>query len=223
MFAARETLELSAAIKCPNIAFHLTGLKKMQESLTRPGVLERFVSAEDAERLRNVFEEMHPAADAAAGKLERVCSHPQDWVLKPQREGGGNNLFGEAAVKALRDWPMSKLKEFTIMRRIDCPAVSTFCVRKCQTSSVRAVSEVGIYGVYFSSDSDVVLNKAVGYLARSKDAQMDEGGILHGNGFVDSLRLVDDAVWAEQVVGSSSLSSAPASRLSALPSSPSSF
>lgn len=207
MFAARETLELSNAIKCPNIAFHLTGLKKMQESLAQPGALERFVSAADADRLRNVFEEMHPAADAATGKLERVREHPQDWVLKPQREGGGNNIFGEEAVQALKNWPINKLKEYVIMRRIDCPAVPTFCVRKSQASSVHAVSELGIYGVYFSSDSEVTLNKAVGYLVRSKEAHLNEAGILHGGGFVDSLRLVDDAVWAAQVVKPLSASS----------------
>jgi hypothetical protein len=220
MFAARETLELCTAIKCPNIAFHLTGLKKMQESLAQPGALERFVSATDADRLRSVFEEMHPAADAAAGKLERVREHPHDWVLKPQREGGGNNIFGEEAVQALKNWPINKLKEYVIMRRIDCPAVPTFCVRKAQASSVHAVSEVGIYGVYFSSDSQVMINKAVGYLVRSKEAHLNEAGILHGGGFVDSLRLVDDAVWAAQVVDPSSAPSGQPLRQAVLSASP---
>lgn len=204
MYSARETLELSAAIKCPGIAFHLTGLKKMQESLAQPGALEKFVGAADAERLKNVFEEMHPAADAAPGVLERVRARPHDWVLKPQREGGGNNKFGDEVAKAVLDWPVSKLQEYVLMRRIDCPAVPTFCVRKSQTSAVDAVSEVGIYGVYFACDGEVAFNKAAGYVVRSKEAHVNEAGILHGGGFVDSLRLVDDAVWSAQVVGSSS-------------------
>lgn len=31
-------------VKCPNIAYHLTGTKKVQQDLARPGVLERFLS-----------------------------------------------------------------------------------------------------------------------------------------------------------------------------------
>ena len=35
-------MERSRAIKCPDIATHLAGTKKVQQVLSRPGVLERF-------------------------------------------------------------------------------------------------------------------------------------------------------------------------------------
>ena len=39
---ARLTMECSRAIKCPSIADHLAGCKKIQQVLADPGVLERF-------------------------------------------------------------------------------------------------------------------------------------------------------------------------------------
>ena len=41
-WATRLLMERSRAIKCPDIATHLAGTKKVQQVLARPGVLERF-------------------------------------------------------------------------------------------------------------------------------------------------------------------------------------
>ena len=41
---ARQMLEMSRAIKCPNIITQLSNLKKVQQVLTMPGVLERYRS-----------------------------------------------------------------------------------------------------------------------------------------------------------------------------------
>jgi hypothetical protein len=38
---ARLLMEESSAVKCPSISYHLTGAKKIQQELARPGVLER--------------------------------------------------------------------------------------------------------------------------------------------------------------------------------------
>ncbi len=104
-----------------------TGTKKVQQDLARPGVLERFVPApEDAALLRDSFAglwsldaaDLAPnssssgsgssgAGGAAAGggggpltppqAVADAIARPAGYVLKPQREGGGNNLYGEGA------------------------------------------------------------------------------------------------------------------------------
>ena len=49
-------IERSKAIKCPNIAYHLAGTKKVQQVLAEPGVLEDlFKDHVKAARLREVF------------------------------------------------------------------------------------------------------------------------------------------------------------------------
>jgi hypothetical protein len=40
-WSARLIIERSHAIKCPNIAYHLVGSKKVQQILAQPQVLER--------------------------------------------------------------------------------------------------------------------------------------------------------------------------------------
>lgn len=43
---ARHLLEISSAIKCPNIMAQLTTCKKVQEALSMPGVVERYTALE---------------------------------------------------------------------------------------------------------------------------------------------------------------------------------
>jgi hypothetical protein len=50
----RELIESSAAVKCPNISYHLAGTKKVQQVLANPNELEKFMSSEDCAQLRQV-------------------------------------------------------------------------------------------------------------------------------------------------------------------------
>jgi len=52
----RLMIERSLAIVCPNIAYHLAGTKKVQQVLSQPGVVEKFITEEAAvERIRKTF------------------------------------------------------------------------------------------------------------------------------------------------------------------------
>ncbi|KAH0619041.1 hypothetical protein JD844_018646 [Phrynosoma platyrhinos] len=74
---ARLLLEKSRAVKCPDIATQLVGTKKVQQELSRPGMLERFLPNK-------------PEADEEGDKMVAVAiADPDRFVLKPQREGGG--------------------------------------------------------------------------------------------------------------------------------------
>jgi len=53
--------------------------------------------------------------------VARALSHPGDFVLKPQREGGGNNLYGEEMVKMLSERPVEERGAFILMERIKPP------------------------------------------------------------------------------------------------------
>jgi hypothetical protein len=55
-FKLRLDIERSRAIKCPTVAFHLAGCKKIQQVLAEPGVLERFIQGVDViNDLRSTF------------------------------------------------------------------------------------------------------------------------------------------------------------------------
>ena len=53
---ARLLIERSNAIKCPTINYHLTGTKKVQQALSEPKCLERFLkNSSEIESLKEIF------------------------------------------------------------------------------------------------------------------------------------------------------------------------
>jgi len=60
-----------------------------------------------------------PDAPEVAAVLARAAAAPDDFVLKPQREGGGNNLYGAELAARLRS--RGGLAAFILMQRIRPP------------------------------------------------------------------------------------------------------
>ena len=81
--------------------------------------------------------------------MEAALNNPEKYVLKPQREGGGNNIYGRDIVPFL-----SKLKDsdernaYILMDRINPPITTNYVVRpgKDKAEMVKCVSELGIFG-----------------------------------------------------------------------------
>lgn len=97
-------MERSVAIKCPSIHYHLAGTKKVQQALAVNGVLERFLTDKDEiRRVKDIFTGLY-SLDKDEGGDEAVAmalKNPEGFVMKPQREGGGNNIYGADIVPAL--------------------------------------------------------------------------------------------------------------------------
>ncbi|XP_066482059.1 glutathione synthetase isoform X4 [Tiliqua scincoides] len=89
---ARLLLERSRAVKCPDIATQLAGTKKVQQELSRPGTLERLLpnKPEAVARLRATFTGLYSLEmDEEGDKMVAMAiADPDQFVLKPQREGG---------------------------------------------------------------------------------------------------------------------------------------
>uniref|UniRef100_A0A453NFW8 glutathione synthase n=1 Tax=Aegilops tauschii subsp. strangulata TaxID=200361 RepID=A0A453NFW8_AEGTS len=91
-WSARLLIEQSSAIKCPSISYHLVGTKKIQQELAKPSVLERFLdNEEDIAKLRKCFAGLWSLDNEEI--VKSAIEKPDLFVLKPQREGGGN-FFG---------------------------------------------------------------------------------------------------------------------------------
>lgn len=53
---ARLLIERSLAIKCPSIQYHLAGTKKVQQALSKPGMIVRFLKDEKtAAKVKEIF------------------------------------------------------------------------------------------------------------------------------------------------------------------------
>lgn len=108
---ARLMIERSQAIKCPSIQYHLAGTKKVQQALAKPGALELFLSeAKKITACRDVFTGLYALDFDEAGEeaIQMALDNPDRFVLKPQREGGGNNIYGEEIKDAILKMKDSK-------------------------------------------------------------------------------------------------------------------
>lgn len=192
----RKMLELSRAIKCPNINSQLAGFKKVQQVLAVPGVLERFIKDKQAlEAVRSCFTGLYSLDNNEDGNrnTEMATKNPERFVLKPQREGGGNNIYGEdirpflAKVKS----PVER-SQYILMDLIHPPTTSNYIVRPGKQPELSAcLSELGIYGIFVADKKGLKMNSYIGQMLRTKQSNCNEGGVAAGFGSLDSLFLVD--------------------------------
>ncbi|XP_057663385.1 glutathione synthetase-like isoform X1 [Diorhabda carinulata] len=195
---ARLMMERSTAIKCPDIKFHLVGQKKVQQELTKPGVLELFLTeTAKIEAVREAFVNIHGLEFDENGDkaVQMALSNPKMYVLKPQREGGGNNYY-DNDVKEM----MLKMKDckdrsgYILMERIFPPLSMGYMISAGGPNPpplIDIVSELGIYGILISESGNIIMNKQTGHLIRSKSPKSNEGGILAGSGALDCPYLLD--------------------------------
>ncbi|CAD6255948.1 unnamed protein product [Miscanthus lutarioriparius] len=195
---ARLLMEQSSAVKCPSISYHLVGTKKIQQELAKPNVLERFLdNKEDIAKLRKSFAGLWSLDNEEI--VKSAIEKPDLFVLKPQREGGGNNIYGQD----LRDTLIKLQKEqgeslaaYILMQRIFPKASLTPLVRGGDWFEDLTISELGIYGAYLRNKDKVILNNQSGYLMRTKVSSSNEGGVAAGFAVLDSVLLTDEGkVW----------------------------
>ncbi|VAI14459.1 glutathione synthetase, chloroplastic isoform X1 [Triticum aestivum] len=195
-WSARLLMEQSSAVKCPSISYHLVGTKKIQQELAKPNVLERFLeNKEEIAKLRQCFAGLWSLDDKEV--VKSAIENPDLFVLKPQREGGGNNIYGldvrEALIRLKKEGG-DALSAYILMQRIFPKASLASLVRGGFCHEALTVSELGIYGAYLRNKDKVIINDKCGYLMRTKVSSSDEGGVAAGFAVLDSLYLTDKVI-----------------------------
>ncbi|KIM66711.1 hypothetical protein SCLCIDRAFT_1211105 [Scleroderma citrinum Foug A] len=225
-YATRFTIERSRAIKCPTIALQLAGGKKVQEFLSHPGVVEQFVGETDAKELRKTWmrmwslDDLNPSIPLPKSATSQSANEPRgttlarelanSLVLKPQREGGGNNVYKHDIPTFLETLPEQERAAWIAMELIVPPrGVASYLVRAQgmttnnglesngdrkggKTVRAETVSELGIFGwSLFSRETGVHERGDVGWLVRTKGVESNEGGVATGFSVLDSVVLVD--------------------------------
>ncbi|XP_049351098.1 glutathione synthetase, chloroplastic [Solanum verrucosum] len=189
---ARLLMEQSRAVKCPSISYHLAGSKKIQQELAKPNVLERFLeNKDDIAKLRKCFAGLWSLDESDI--VKDAIDRPELYVMKPQREGGGNNIYGED----VRDALLKLQKEGTgsdaayiLMQRIFPKISHSILMQEGISHKEQTISELGIYGTYLRNKTEVLINQQAGYLMRTKVSSSNEGGVAAGFAVLDSIYLV---------------------------------
>jgi len=221
---ARLMIERSFSIKCPNIGYHLAGTKKVQEVISTKEILTNFVdSTEDLTALLECFAGLHNLdiinqSDSIIKEVEntkkKVLASPSSFVMKPQREGGGNNIYGNDIVNALSTMSDQEIAAYIIMERIQPPSQNAILIRNGAIIEASCHCELGIYGIFIGDGSDesynapdsewrqvidlndvtatssTHVNRFGGYLLRVKPNTSDEGGVAAGYAVLSSVDLV---------------------------------
>ncbi|ESO98063.1 hypothetical protein LOTGIDRAFT_174392, partial [Lottia gigantea] len=101
IWKVRLEIEQGRCIKCPPIHYQLAGTKKIQQLLSEPRVLNRFIEDTDViDLIQSTGQYNLDLVEEGDRAIKMAIKNPDQFVLKPQREGGGNNLYG------------NKMKEF---------------------------------------------------------------------------------------------------------------
>lgn len=213
-WAGRHHLERSAAIKCPSILLHLSGSKKIQQVLTSlppdtdhlKGFLPHHTEA-TLNNLRTTFAPQYslsspdPNVEPEGVRLALSPETAANHVLKPQREGGGNNIYRDKIPPFLQSISKSQWKQYVLMELIHPPAAAKNTVLRSdgQVVSGNVISELGIFGTCLwrtnsgSKVPEILHNSEGGYLLRTKGKDSDEGGVAAGFSSLDSLILYEEA------------------------------
>ena len=65
----------------------------------------------------------------------KAIANPEDYVLKPQKEGGGNNFYGnDMRDKLLKIGEEPELKTYLIMKKINPPNIKAYHIRNGKLS-----------------------------------------------------------------------------------------
>ncbi|KAF6088073.1 glutathione synthetase [Phyllostomus discolor] len=191
-WGARLLLERSCAVKCPDIATQLAGTKKVQQELSRVGVLEALLPGqpEAVARLRATFAGLYSLDMGGEGDqaIAEALAAPSRFVLKPQREGGGNNLYGEEMTQALERLKDSDERaSYILMEKIEPEPFGNCLLRPGSPVRVsQCISELGIFGVYVRQGKTLVMNRHVGHLLRTKATEHADGGVAAGVAVLDN-------------------------------------
>lgn len=188
-------IELSYSIKCPTTAYHLAGTKKVQQLLTQYDILTTLVNESEARLIQSVQTDMY-GFDTALSQdtLNEVKNNINNYVLKPCREGGGNNIWGNDIIHILDNSSDIELQQYILMKRINVQSIHSILIKQGVLTDCQVISELGIYSTYLSngSNNDIVVDNYAGHLLRTKTADSNEGGVAAGFAVIDSPLLYND-------------------------------
>ncbi|KAJ3586332.1 hypothetical protein NHX12_012732 [Muraenolepis orangiensis] len=193
---ARLLIERSLAIKCPDIATHLVGTKKVQQVLAQPGILERFFPDQPrvVQQIRDTFAGLYTLDEGPEGDktVAMAMANPDRFVLKPQREGGGNNIYGSEICRVLEGVQgTSKRTAYILMEKIQARTSQNYLLRRgAPLQPSKCLSELGVFGVYVRQGTNMVMNECVGHLLRTKSSEHADGGVAAGVAVLDNPLLV---------------------------------
>jgi len=88
---------------------------------------------------------------AVAALKARAIINPEAFVLKPLKEGGGNNFFNEDIVKMLQTLSEEEIGRYLLMEKVIGPQIKTLMLRSGQITYTDSITELGVFSCVISN------------------------------------------------------------------------
>jgi len=107
--------------------------------------------------------------------------------LKPNLEGGGNNIYGIEAYHSIQKMSIDELKKYILMQKIHTTAIPNVTFLGGNISQGLFINEVSKYGIVCEIDGKLIKNSSKGHLIRMKPVYENEGGVMTGIGAISNM------------------------------------
>lgn len=192
-----QIIEFSTAIK-QNMGYTLMGTKIIQALYSTfsldNNILYRYLEKSEAQLIQKYCFNVY-CLDVRLDKNASIViadaqKNYNNYVLKPNRDGGGNNFFDEEVKiqidKMLMNENANALSAYILMEKIDAISFDAWFVNQRQCSKIKSNAEVGIFSCYLASESIIYVDEVCGSYCKTKNITANEAGIKAGNGVIDS-------------------------------------
>ena len=164
----RELIELSTAVKVPDINTFLTSFKVFHYYLSKPDIIMHYnyndLIINDILRF---FGGIYYIPDLDKEKqtelFNKIKSEPNKYILQ-SFSGKKNYLTGEK-LKSLV--PSEELSNGIILEKVTPPEHETLIIKNENSVVESSVSEYSIYGIILMNENNLVMNKSVSYLVKT--------------------------------------------------------
>ncbi|GAB66945.1 glutathione synthetase, partial [Plasmodium cynomolgi strain B] len=208
----RELLEFSDAVKIPSVPYQLVGSKRIQMMLLDESILKKYLSLDLNKRKKSDKQIQHDMnllqktfalqVDPSLSQNEHIVSHAiredHHYLLKPQREGGKNNLHGtdirEKLMLYYKPEERDKLSFYVLMQRLfPTPFTAVHCRTRVHPSGEATCdssnTEKGAVGGNISGVQCVSKSHIVEF---SPEQSISEISLFHNFVFCKNVNLLNE-------------------------------
>ena len=169
-FKAREFLELSTAIKVPDINTYLTSSKVFQYYLSKPDLIIHYNYNElIINDILRFFGEVYYLPDKSKEErndiVEKIKSNPDKYILISTEEKTGDNL--KSVLNSVGEELPEELINGIIIQKFDSPEHDCILIKDDASKEEKVISEYSIYGIILMNENNLIINKSVSFLIKS--------------------------------------------------------
>ena len=170
-YKALELIELSKAIKVPDVNTYLSSLKIFQYYLSKPDIIMHYNHNElIINDILRFFGGIYYLPDKSKEErndlIEKIKASPDNYILKTKEEKTGENLKQIINSIGEGDLP-DELLNGIIVEKYNPPEHESVIIKDENSKIEKVISEYGIYGIILMNDNNLVINKSVSFLIKT--------------------------------------------------------